>query len=183
VYLVRSLGAHVTEWAELPDPFDYFISYVSGGYDAVFLVDDGVISYTLPDNVENLVIQGTLATTAVGNASANNMYGNNSDNALDGGAGADMLNGGAGRDTLIGGADNDIFVFRAGQADGDIILDFAGNGAAAGDSLKFVGYGAGATFAKVDATHWQVNYHGGASHELITFANGASVDPSDVLFV
>jgi hypothetical protein len=46
----------------------------------------------------------------------------------------------------------------------------------------FIGYGAGATFTNVDATHWQVNYNGGASHDVITFMNGASVDASDVVF-
>ena len=30
--------------------------------------------------------------------------------------------------------------------------------------------------------HWQVNYNGGASHEVITFQNGASIDASDFLF-
>jgi len=58
----------------------------------------------------------------------------------------------------------------------------AGNGAAAGDQLSFFGYGPGATFTNVDATHWQVSYAGGAAHELITFMNGAAVDHTDVLF-
>ena len=49
--------------------------------------------------------------------------------------------------------------------------------------LQFVGYGPGATFTQIDATHWQVNYNGGASHEIITFMNGASVDPNDVVFL
>jgi hypothetical protein len=34
---------------------------------------------------------------------------------------------------------------------------------AAADTLKFVGYGAGATFSQNDATHWQVNFNGGAT--------------------
>jgi hypothetical protein len=34
----------------------------------------------------------------------------------------------------------------------------------------------------IDAMHWQVNYNGGASHEVITFQNGASIDASDFLF-
>jgi hypothetical protein len=28
----------------------------------------------------------------------------------------------------------------------------------------------------------QVNFSGGASHEIIIFMNGAAIDPSDVLF-
>ena len=86
-----------------------------------------------------------------------------------------------GADVLTGAVGNDTFLFNVGQANGDTVVDFAGNGAA--DSLQFVGYGAGATFTQNDATHWQVNYNGGTSHEVITFMNGATIDPSDFLFV
>ena len=92
-------------------------------------------------------------------------------------------NGGAAADFLQGNAGNDTFVFNAGQANGDMVADFAGNGAAAGDSLQFVGYGPGATFTQNDATQWQVNYDGGSSHEVIVFLNGASVDTNDVVFL
>jgi Ca2+-binding RTX toxin-like protein len=136
----------------------------------------------LGDNVETLVLQGSAGLQGYGNSLSNALYGNGGNNLIDGGTGADMLNGGAGTDTLIGGADNDSFVFNVGQADGDTILDFAGNGAGPGDSLLFVGYGPGATFTNIDATHWQVNYNGGSAHEIITFSNGAAVDPSDALF-
>jgi endoglucanase len=139
------------------------------GSDAVF----AAVSYTLTANVETLVLQGAGNLFGTGNVLANGLYGNSGDNALDGGAGADVLTGNAGNDT---------FLFRAGQGNGDMVVDFAGNGAGLGDSLQFVGYGAGATFTNIDATHWQVNFNGGASHETITFMNGASIDPSDVVF-
>jgi hypothetical protein len=74
-------------------------------------------------------------------------------------------------------------VFNVGQASGDTVVDFTGNGVLAGDSLHFVGYGAGATFTQNDAKHWQVNFNVGLSHEVITFMNGAAVDPSDVVFM
>ena len=74
-------------------------------------------------------------------------------------------------------------MFNVGQANGDTVVDFAGNGAAAGDSLQFVGYGPGATFTNIDATHWQVNYNAGASHDVITFANAASIDATDFILV
>ena len=64
-----------------------------------------------------------------------------------------------------GNAGNDTFVFNIGQGNGDTVVDFAGNGAAAGDSLQFVGYGSARPSPRIDATHWQVNYNGGASHE------------------
>jgi len=124
--------------------------------------------------VETLVLQGGAGLQGFGNALANAMFGNSGNNTLDGGDGADILTGNAGNDT---------FVFHAGQANGDTVVDFAGNGAAAGDSLHLVGYGAGATFTNIDATHWQINFNGGASHEIITFMNGAAIDASDVLFM
>ena len=110
----------------------------------------------------------------IGNALANALFGNSGNNTLDGEGGADMLTGNAGNDT---------FVFNVGQANGDTVVDFAGNGAGAGNSLHFVGYGAGASFTNIDATHWQVNYNGGASHDVITFSNAAAIDVTDFLFV
>ena len=83
---------------------------------------------------------------------------------------------------MTGNAGNDTFAFVIGQANGDAVVDFAGNGAAAGNSLQFIGYGAGATFTNIDPTHWQVNFNGGISHEIIAFRNGASIDPTDVVF-
>ena len=140
------------------------------GNDAVF----ASVNYALTANVETLVLQGDADLTGTGNALANAMFGNSGNNTLDGEGGADMLTGNAGNDT---------FVFSVGQANGDTVVDFAGNGAGAGDSLHFVGYGAGASFTNIDATHWQVNYNGGASHDVITFSNAAAIDVTDFLFV
>jgi Ca2+-binding RTX toxin-like protein len=139
------------------------------GTDAVF----ATVSYTLTPNVETLVLQGAGNLSGTGNALANGLYGNSGDNKLDGGVGADVLAGNAGNDT---------FVFHMGEGNGDMVVDFAGNGAGLGDSLQFIGYGAGATFTNIDASHWQVNFNSGASHETITFMNGAAIDSSDVLF-
>ncbi len=102
---------------------------------------------------------------------------------LVGGADNDTLNGGAGADHLNGGAGNDTFVFHAGEADKDHIVDFTGNGAALGDHIEFVGFGAGATFSQTDATHWKITYDGGASHEIIIFDNAATIDPTDYVFM
>jgi hypothetical protein len=78
-------------------------------------------------------------------------------------------------------------VFNAGQANGDTVVDFAGNGVAAGDSLLFVGFGTaaqGSTFTQVPAMNlWQVHPGLGGPNEIITFSNGASIHPSDVVFV
>jgi Ca2+-binding RTX toxin-like protein len=149
---------------------DMVMENANEGSDAVF----ATVGYTLTANVETLVLQGSGNLAGTGNALANGIYGNSGDNTLDGGAGADVLTGNAGNDT---------FVFHVGEADGDTVIDFAGNGAGAGDSLQFVGYGSGATFTQQNATQWQIAYGaGGSSTETITFLNGASIDASDFLF-
>ena len=77
-------------------------------------------------------------------------------------------------------------MFNAGQANGDTIIDFAGNGAGAGDTLSFVGFGTagdGATFTQIGATNqWTIHSGLGGPDEIITLANGASVHPTDFLF-
>jgi type VI protein secretion system component Hcp/Ca2+-binding RTX toxin-like protein len=161
------------------DPGDQVIENPGGGTDAIF----STVSRILESNVETLVLQGTGNLSGNGNLAANKLYGNDGNNVLNGQDGTDVLNGGASHDTLIGGAGNDTFVFVAGQADGDIVVDFDDGGPFAGaDTLKFVGYGTGATFTQNDATQWQVNFNGGASHEVITFLNGAAIQQSDVVF-
>src|SRR5215470_1194710 len=107
------------------DPGDIVFENANEGNDAVF----SSVSYTLSANVETLVLQGSGNLDGTGNALTNTLFGNIGDNVLDGGAGADWLQGDAG---------NDVFVFHVGEANGDTIIDFAGNGAGAGDSLQIV---------------------------------------------
>ncbi|MEO7177522.1 MAG: M10 family metallopeptidase C-terminal domain-containing protein [Allosphingosinicella sp.] len=91
------------------------------------------ISYTLGDNVENLILTGS-ATDGTGNALNNVLTGDALSNHLNGGAGDDRLIGGDGVDYLTGGAGNDIFVgeinaTKVASKDGpislDVVLDFA----------------------------------------------------------
>ena len=100
------------------------------------------ISYTLGDNVENLVLTGS-AATGTGNGLNNVVTGNSVANTLSGGAGNDRLIGGDGVDSLIGGLGNDIFVgeinatkvaSKTGMISLDRVLDFA-----AGDVLDLSG--------------------------------------------
>lgn len=81
------------------------------------------VSYVLSDNVENLTLTGTAATSGIGNALNNRLTGNQGNNLLNGGGGDDIVRGGAGDDivkgdagddTLMGGAGNDILVGGAG---------------------------------------------------------------------
>lgn len=59
------------------------------------------VTFTLPDDVENLVLTGTGAINGTGNAGVNILTGNAGANILDGAAGADTMQGGAGKDTYI----------------------------------------------------------------------------------
>jgi hypothetical protein len=74
-------------------------------------------------------------------------------------------------------------VFRRGEASSDTVIDFDGLGGAAGDRFEFQGYGPGATFFRLDATHWMINSGDGLVHETITLRNGADVHWSDFAFI
>ena len=152
---------------------DVVVEKSNEGTDAVF----ATVSFTLPANVETLVLQGSANLQGTGNNQANTIYGN---------AGNNLINGGAGADTMMGGAGNDTFVFRAGEASGDTVVDFNGGGSAAGDSLTFIGFGTlgqGATFTQIGATEqWQIHSGLDGHNETITFTNGAPIHASDFLF-
>ena len=102
---------------------DAVVEGAGAGSDAVF----ASVSFALSNNVETLVLQGNGNLSGTGNTLANSIFGNSGNNVLDGQAGADHLTGNAGNDT---------FVFNVGQGNGDTIVDFTGNGAAAGDSIE-----------------------------------------------
>ena len=81
------------------------------------------LAYTLPANVENLILTGTTAVNGTGNGLANGMTGNSAANQLNGGAGNDTLDGGTGTNSLTGGAGSDIFKFTT-KGHIDTITDF-----------------------------------------------------------
>jgi Ca2+-binding RTX toxin-like protein len=142
---------------------DFVWEASSAGTDTVI----SSVTNTLQSNFENLTLIGSAAINATGNGLDNVITGNSAANVLTGGAG------------------NDTFVFHAGGASGDSVLDFAGQGPGAGDSFDFEGYGTaaqGAAFVQLDATHWQTNSADGTIHDVIVLANGATVDPTDYLF-
>ena len=56
------------------------------------------VSYSLGQNVENLILTGTANINGGGNGDANSLTGNSGNNTLDGGTGADVMAGGNGDD-------------------------------------------------------------------------------------
>jgi Ca2+-binding RTX toxin-like protein len=83
------------------------------------------VSYTLGNNIENLLLLGKAGHDGIGNGGANALTGNAGNNTLDGKASADTLDGGLGNDILTGGADADLFIFRTGDGR-DTVTDFDG---------------------------------------------------------
>ncbi|MDJ0391704.1 calcium-binding protein, partial [Roseomonas sp. E05] len=134
-------------------------------------VETWLSSYTLPDNVENLVITGTSWTTATGNALANRIIGNSAQNTLDGRAGNDVLTGGGGNDT---------FVIGKGLGH-DFITDFEGAGKAGGDILKLTGFGAGATITHEQGNLFAIHAADGSTDHL-TLHGVTSLATTDYLF-
>jgi Ca2+-binding RTX toxin-like protein len=110
-YVLRHFNATVVE---LP----------GGGVDTVTVYN----AWTIPTEVENLVIAGAGNVNAFGNILANRMTGNAGANNMSGNGGADTLTGGAGNDVLSGGGANDSL---AGGADADAL-----NGGAGADTLR-----------------------------------------------
>ena len=127
---------------------DRVIEGLDGGIDTV---RTALTSFTLGDNVENLVLTGTGASTGTGNALDNTITGStgsdklfgvdgfdflfggggsdtlsggNGGDQIDGGIGIDSVLGGAGFDTILGGVGNDKLF---GGTDGDMIYGDAGN--------------------------------------------------------
>ena len=85
---------------------DRIVEQAGGGYDRVV----SSVSYTLPAEVEELSLSGTLNLNATGNEG---------DNVIRGNDGANALAGGSGRDTLLGGRGDDRY-HLTGKDSGDV---------------------------------------------------------------
>jgi len=90
-------------------PLDVVTEHFNEGIDLV----RSSVSYTLADNIENLILTETATISGIGNALDNVLTGNGADNSLLGGDGNDKLIGAAGADTLLGGTGDDTYIINA----------------------------------------------------------------------
>ena len=152
---------------------DLVAELIGEGTDTV----SSTISYTLTDNVENLILAGS-AASGTGNGLDNVITGNSAANQLFGMAGADRLIGGDGTDRMTGGTGNDVFVgeinaatvaSKTGPISLDLILDFA-SGA---DKIDLSGIDANTTLDGDQAFTWVNNTSGNNAGDLWakTFGN------------
>ncbi|MDB5406751.1 MAG: skn1, partial [Rhodospirillales bacterium] len=143
-------------------------------------VQDFAKTYTLPANVENLVLAGNYHHTATGNALNNIITASATGNdTIVAGGGNDIINAGKGADVLTGGAGHDIFAFSAVGAGskitdfhvGEDLLDlrsllkasgYSGANPVADHTINIVSDGADGATVTVDPTH------SGTPHALVT---------------
>ena len=100
---------------------DVVVENPGEGHDRI----NSLVTYTLPANVEDLWLVGTLDTSGVGNELANTLWGDGGSNVLTGLGGNDYIDGGAGADTMVGGTGDDTYwVDNAG----DVVIENTGEG-------------------------------------------------------
>lgn len=187
-------GGDGDDWLDVGTVTGDFVDGGLGQDTAVFDRSGELVRFTLNvrttapfTGIETLIVRGGAGDDLlIGGDEVDLFHGGGSDDVIKGVVGDDRLDGGAGRDSLKGSGGNDTFAFAAGQADGDLVEDFRGNGAAIGDMIEFSGFGTsaqGASFRQLDAQRWQVTSADGLQVETITFGNGAGIHASDVLFL
>jgi Ca2+-binding RTX toxin-like protein len=103
------------------DAKDTVVEAFGGGVDTVRSL---LLRYTLPAEVENLVLAGTGAQTGIGNDGDNRLVANDAASTLSGGWGNDTFIAGRGAATLTGGYGQDTFVFNVVPTSAGRITDF-----------------------------------------------------------
>jgi Ca2+-binding RTX toxin-like protein len=119
--------------------------------------------------------------TINGTAGDDVLIGTAGNDTINGLAGNDRIDGAGGADRLTGGNGHDTFVFKAGEANGDVITDFHNRGPSS-DHLEFSGFGQGA-LTQVDSTHYAIHYASDSHAPEIIQVLGAHVGPANFDFV
>ncbi|HYD98264.1 MAG TPA: M10 family metallopeptidase C-terminal domain-containing protein, partial [Alphaproteobacteria bacterium] len=117
---------------------------------------------------------GTTIERALGGSGDDTIVGNAAANSLSGGSGNDWLDGGAGSDTLEGGAGTDFFIVAAGQAEGDLLIDYTPGT----DRILFLNYSSSSTLRQIG----NAVFLGSDSTEALRLPSGVSLSAGDVSF-
>ncbi|MDY4339824.1 calcium-binding protein [Xanthomonas sp. LF07-6] len=112
---------------------DKVVESANAGTDTVM----SSVTDMLPSDVENIVLTGSGAINATGNALDNHLTSNAGASVLTGCAGVDFLAGGAGADTLAGGLGNDTYWLARGHGTDTIQENDTTSGNQ--DTAKFAG--------------------------------------------
>ncbi len=172
-YMVGSAGDAVVE--------------ISGGGNDVVMTS---FSYTLGDEVEQLILNGFGPLDGTGNAGNNGIYGNHDSNVLSGLAGNDWLNGyggadtlyggigddnldgGVGDDTMEGGAGDDTYIV---DSNADTAIESAGGGV---DTVEVYWLGSYTLGDEVEnlTLLWDTDFHGTGSQQANVLTAGAGND-------
>jgi beta-glucanase (GH16 family) len=115
------------------------------------------MSYSLPDNFENLTVTGDRRFA----------FGNTLDNIISGGSGQQTIDGLKGNDVLKGGSGADVFVMTPGNGS-DLILDFAADDVARIGSYGFTSFDQVKAHMVQSGANVRLNLSGG---EFLVFAN------------
>jgi serralysin len=110
------------------------------------------VTYTLPDHVERLTLEGVVSLNGTGNSLDNELKGNLGANRLQGLAGNDLLDGKAGADTMVGGTGDDTYVV---DNVGDQVIETSAAG--------------------MDLVQSSISYTLGANVEKLTLTGSASI--------
>ena len=113
------IGGEGNDTFVVDSPNDVVIA--GAGYDTVqYALGNGLFvhsayTFTMADDLENLILAGTKKLSGIGNALTNFITGNAADNTLDGKAGADTLTGGAGDDLYVVDDIGDLVIENTGE--------------------------------------------------------------------
>jgi serralysin len=121
-----------TYWVDTVEHWDPVTqTYYFGGDRVIENSDEGsdmvisTVTYTLPNNVERLTLEGVVSLDGTGNSLGNELIGNLAANRLEGLAGNDLLDGKAGADTMVGGSGDDTYVV---DNNGDQVIETSAQG-------------------------------------------------------
>ncbi|MGE0745585.1 MAG: tandem-95 repeat protein, partial [Rhodospirillales bacterium] len=129
------IGGEGNDTYEVDDPGDTVVENADEGLDVV----ESSVDFTLPDNVEVLVLTGGQDIDGTGNGQENVIFGNNGANVLTGAGGNDNIFALGGDDTIVwqpgdgndqvdGGAGTDTLLATLGSGGNVITLSDAGGG-------------------------------------------------------